>query len=85
MKDEKVKILVDEGSLMTAPGAIIEVYDSILVGGIAARGGGWHVYPHYAWAAKPLYTQIIYAKSVEELKNKISRLYPESRYILEYL
>ena len=85
MKDQKVKILVIEGSLMTAPGAILEVYSKDLVGGIAARGGGWHVYPHYAWGAKPWYTQVIYAESVDELKNKISRLYPESRYILEYL
>lgn len=84
MKD-KIKILVDEGSLTTAPGAILEFYDAILVGGVGARGGGYHIPPRVSHKARPYRTTIIYANSVDELKNKIQKIYPETRYIFEYI
>lgn len=83
--ETKIKILIVEGDLIKAPGAILEFYSRTLVGGVAARGGGWHTYPRKAWEARPYHERVIYAKSVDELKQIISRTYPESRYVLEYL
>lgn len=83
--ERKIKILVVEGDLLKAPGAILEFYSKTLVGGIAARGGGWHEYPRLAWGARPYREETLYAPSVDELKQKISRIYPESKYILEYV
>ena len=80
---DKIKILIVDGDLIKAPGAILEFYSKTLVGGISARGGGWHEYPHWAWEARPHREEVLYAASVDELKQKISRIYP--KYILEYV
>ena len=82
---DKIKILIVEGTLTRAPGAILEFYSKSLVGGISARGGGWHTPPHWAWDIRPHQEEIIYATSVDELKQKISRIYSSSKYILEYV
>lgn len=82
---EKIKILIVEGDLIRAPGAILEFYSKSLVGGIRARGGGWHTPPHWGWDIRPYYETIIYATSVDELKQKISRIYSDKKYILEYV
>ena len=81
---EKIKILIVEGTLVRAPGAILEFYSKSLVGGISARGGGWHIPPHWSWDIRPYREEIIYACSVDELKQKISRIYSDE-YILEYV
>ena len=83
--ERKIKILVVEGDLLKAPGAILEFYSKSLVGGIYARGGGWHERPHWSWGARPYREETLYAATVDELKQKISRIYPESKYILEYV
>ena len=84
MKD-KIKILIDAGGLTTAPGAILEFHEAILVGGVGARGGEYHISPRVSYKAHPYRTSIIYASSVDELKTKIQKICPESRYILEYI
>lgn len=81
---KKIKILIVEGDLIKAPGAILEFYFESLVGGIMARGGGWHIPPHWSWDIRPYREETIYATSVDELKQKISRIYSDE-YILEYV
>lgn len=83
--ETKIKILIVEGNLIKAPGAILEFYSKSPFGGIRARGGGWHVTPSLSWEARPYREEIVYAKNVDELKQKISRRYSDSGYLLEYV
>ena len=81
----KITILLDEGSLMYAPSAYIEVRYAHPVGGIAARGGGYHVPPHLGYPTKADYNFICFGKTKKELIEKINSLFPEEKYIKEYV
>ena len=80
-----IKVMFQKESWLKPAEAVIEAYDSSLVGGVPARGNGWHVQPHERRDRRPYYTKILYEENVEELKRKISRLFNEKSYIIEYI
>ena len=80
-----IKVMFQKESWLKPAEAVIEAYDSSLVGGVPARGNGWHVQPHERRDMRPYYTKILYEENVEELKRKISRLFNEKSYIIEYI
>ena len=84
MKD-LVKILYSKPTLLNAAEAVVEIYGSSLVGGIPARDNGWHVPLREARDRKPYCTHAMYAPSVEDLKQNLSRRYDEESYIIEYI
>ena len=84
MKD-LVKILYSKPTLLNAAEAVVEIYGSSLVGGIPARDNGWHVPLREARDRKPYCTRVLYAPSVEDLKQNLSRQYDERSYIIEYI
>lgn len=84
MKD-LVKILYSKPTLLNAAEAVVEIYGSSLVGGIPARDNGWHVPLREARDRKPYCTRVLYAPSVEDLKQNLARRYDEQDYIIEYI
>lgn len=84
MKD-LVKVLYSKPTLVNAAEAVVELYGSSLVGGVPARDNGWHVPPRSRRDRKPYYTRVLYAPSVAEVKNKISRQYDEKFYEIEFI
>lgn len=81
----KITILVDEGSLMYAPSAYVEVRYLVPVGGIPARGGGYHVPPRLAHPRLADENFICFGKTKKELIEKINSRFPDERYIKEYV
>lgn len=81
----KVTILMDKGTLMYAPSAYIEVRDARLVGGIPARGGGYHVPPRWAYPRHADQNYTWFAETNQKLIEKINFWFPDERYIKEYL
>ena len=84
MKD-LIKVWYSKPTLVNAAEAVVEIYGSSLIGGIPARDNGWHVPPRAARDRKPYYTRVLYAPSVAEVKNKISRQYDEKFYEIEFI
>ena len=84
MKD-LIKVWYSKPTLVNAAEAVVEIYGSSLVGGIPARDNGWHVRPRLARDRKPYCTRVLYAPSVAEVKNKISRQYDEKFYEIEFI
>lgn len=80
-----IKIMFQRETWLKPAEAVIEAYDSSLVGGVPARGNDWHVQPYERRDRRPYYTKILYEENVEELKRKISRLFNEKSYIIEYI
>ena len=80
-----IKVMFQKETWLKPAEAVIEAYDSSLVGGVPARGNDWHVQPHERRDRRPYYTKILYEENVEELKHKISRLFNEKSYIIEYI
>ena len=80
-----IKVMFQKETWIQPAEAVIEAYDYSLVGGVPARGNGWHVQPHERRDRRPYYTKILYEENVEELKRKISRLFNEKSYIIEYI
>ena len=85
MKKIKVTILLDEGSLMYAPSAYIEVRSACLTGGIAARGGGWHVPPHWVYLRRADYDYTWFGETKQKLIERINSRFPDELYIKEYV
>ena len=81
----KIKILLDEGSLLKASAAYLAFYQKSAFGGVRSRNGSWHIPPRIGWETRPYDEKIIYAKNVYDLKSIISTKYPDSEYIVEYL
>lgn len=81
----KITILVDEGSLMYAPSAYIEVRYAQPMGGICARGGAYHVSPRLAYPRLADDNFICFGKTKKELIEKINSRFPDDRYIKEYV
>lgn len=44
---------------------IVEFYDATLVGGVAARDGGWHVPPRLAYEHTPYHSTVVAAERLE--------------------
>ena len=84
MKD-LVKVLYSKPTLVYAAEAVVELYGSSLVGGIPARDNGWHVPLRERRDRKPYCTRVLYAPSVEDLKQNLARRYDEQDYIIEYI
>ena len=84
MKD-LVKVLYSKPTLLTAAEAVVEIYGTSLVGGIPARDNGWHVPLREARDRKPYCTRALYAPSVEDLKQNLSRQYDEKDYEIEFI
>ena len=80
-----IKVMYQKETWLKPAEAVIEAYDSSLVGGIPARNNGWHAQPHERRDRRPYYTKNLYAENVEELKYKISRLFDEKSYSIEYI
>lgn len=80
-----IKVMFQKETWLKPAEAVIEAYDSSLVGGVPARGNDWHVQPYERRDRRPYYTKILYEENVEELKHKISRLFNEKSYIIEYI
>lgn len=80
-----IKVMFQKETWLKPAEAVIEAYDSSLVGGVPARGNDWHVQPHERRDRRPYYTKTLYEENVEELKRKISRLFNEKSYIIEYI
>lgn len=81
---DKIKILIDEGSLVKCPSAYVEVYVKKPRGGIPARNG-WHEYPKMCFDKYPDWDRLFFAETVEKLMKRIDNLYPEDEYIREYV
>ena len=75
-----IKVMFQKESWLKPAEAVIEAYDSSLVGGVPARGNDWHVQPHERRDRRPYYT-----KNVEDLKRTISRQYDEKFYEIEFI
>lgn len=80
-----VKVMFQKETWFNPAEAVVELYDSSLVGGVPARDNGWHVKPHERRDRRPYYTKILYEPSVEELKRKIFRQYDEKFYEIEFI
>ena len=81
----KITILLDEGSLMYAPSAYIEVRDAYLVGGVPARGGGYHVLPRCVYPRRADYEYTWIGETKKELIERINSRFPDELYIKEYV
>lgn len=53
--------------------AIVEIHDTVLVGGIPACGGGWHEHPRKGYLK--IREEVIYAADKEKLVKKLEYLY----------
>lgn len=84
MKD-LVQVWYSKPTLLNAAEAVVELYGSSLVGGIPARDNGWHVPPRARRDRKPYYTRVLYASSVENLKQNLARQYDEKYYEIEFI
>ena len=80
-----IKVMFQKETWLQPAEAVIEAYDYSLVGGVPARENNWHITPHERRDRRPYYTKILYEENVEELKRKISRLFNEKSYIIEYI
>ena len=80
-----VKIMFQKETWLNPAEAVVELYDSHLVGGVPARDNGWHVKPYERRDRRPYYTQALYAPSVEALQRNISRQYDEKYYKIEFI
>lgn len=81
---DKIKILLDEGSLVKCASAYVEVYVRKPFGGIAARNG-WHVPPKMGFGSRPDWDTMFFEENVERLLERINKVYPEDKYIREYV
>ena len=84
MKKDKVLILLDRGDLIHCPSAYIEVRVACFVGGKKAREG-YHIHPRVGYSIYPSYSSTLLGESVESLKKRIEALFPEEKYIKEYV
>ena len=80
-----IKIMFQRETWLKPAEAVVEFYDSSLVGGVPARGNNWHITPHERRDRRPYKTKVLYEPSVEELKHKISRQYDEKYYEIEFI
>lgn len=82
---DKIIILLEEGNLMHCPEAYIEVYNEYLLGGVGARGGGYHIPPKMGYRTTPSYNMTIRRENIEDIKKALDVLFPESDYKREYV